>query len=297
MKGKWVTTGLTAIALLACSNGDHVVDTQGEPTALVIAIPLSKAAADEVARVVYTIAGAGMTTLTGEAEIGTDNVVRATIAEVPPGTERVVTFEALDSAGEVVFSGTATTDVVAGKTSTVAIVLSRLLGMPQLRVTPDEVEASPGETFTVGVDLRGGRNLIGIALEVAYLDTLLSMTRAEAGDVLGDGALSLVHSEVGLPATQLIDSVSTGVSAGRVSISVAMQGADEPFSGSGRVATIEFEALAAGDTPIRIVTQWYTEETIGFARGMRPGLERADGTYVPVMADSIEITESIVRIR
>jgi formylglycine-generating enzyme required for sulfatase activity len=84
-------------------------------------------AIENVSRVEYVISASDIDTLRGELTIGADDVARGTVTGVKAGGDRLVTLNAYNAAGEKTYTGSSTTEVVAGETVTVRIVLRSLV--------------------------------------------------------------------------------------------------------------------------------------------------------------------------
>ena len=151
-----------AIAVIGCGENSlqpeiqisaNTVDTLPQETGTFkIAVPIPKIVAVNVARVEYVITASDMSDLQGELTIGDDDVARGTARNVPAGGDRLVTLNAYNAEEVMSYSGSATTDVVAGETVSINIV------MRSLRPTTGDIEIN-GTFESVGepvVSLPGG---------------------------------------------------------------------------------------------------------------------------------------------
>jgi formylglycine-generating enzyme required for sulfatase activity len=96
--------------LSACGDQDRIIRSESNQTAMPIQIALGKVAAAQVDRVELIITADDMTTVQQPLEIS-DGVVQGTIV-VPVGPRRLFTINAYDSAGDLIYQGSATADVL-----------------------------------------------------------------------------------------------------------------------------------------------------------------------------------------
>jgi formylglycine-generating enzyme required for sulfatase activity len=125
---------LVALALSGCGRDKSTVsepvviaDNEGESASFTIALRIPKVAIENVSRVEYVISASDIDTLRGDLTIGADDVARGTVTGVKAGTDRLVTLNAYNAAGEKTYTGSSITEVVAGETVTVRIVLRSLV--------------------------------------------------------------------------------------------------------------------------------------------------------------------------
>ena len=120
---------ITALVLTAgilsgygsCSKATDDADTDQSAGRVRIAVPLPRPAEQGVEQVTCVITAPEMPTVQAQMSLGMDDMVRGTVEAVVPGTGRVVTLNAYDSAGELAYTGWATTDIVAGQMTTLAV--------------------------------------------------------------------------------------------------------------------------------------------------------------------------------
>ena len=129
---RWLA-GLAVVVTvgLACGPDRHGPALPAAPgpdgtVSLKLAIPA--AVAEDVARVDYLIAAAGMDTMRGELVIGADRVARGTVNDIPPGPNRSFALAAFSPTDSLTYWGSASADVVAGHTVSVHIQMRRVSG-------------------------------------------------------------------------------------------------------------------------------------------------------------------------
>ena len=137
MRNISIFVAVTAVVVIGCSEHSfppeievsaNTVDTlPQEMGSFKIAVPMPKIVATNVARVEYVITASDMSDLKGSLAIGNDDVARGTARNVPTGNDRLVTLNAYNTEEVMSYSGSATTDVVAGETVSVNIVMRSLL--------------------------------------------------------------------------------------------------------------------------------------------------------------------------
>lgn len=134
---------------------------------------LSKLAVATMSRAEVVITGADMAEIRQELTISGDTV-SGTVRGVPAGTDRVFTINGYDAAGDVVYTGAATAEVVAGQQVTVRIVLRRtsIVGKPELKLQPSiHVERSFGTTITGEVTNSGTADATGVVIRFRARDS------------------------------------------------------------------------------------------------------------------------------
>jgi formylglycine-generating enzyme required for sulfatase activity len=112
-----------------------------------VAVRIPKIVAVSVARVEYVITASDMNDVSADLTIA-DDVASGTAHNVSAGTDRLVTLNAYDAAAEMTYSGSETTDVLAGQTVSVSIVMRA--------VTPTEGAIEITGTFETAGELTVG---------------------------------------------------------------------------------------------------------------------------------------------
>jgi len=109
-----------------------------------------------------------------------------------------------------------------------------------LELDPTAISVVNGGTFTIDVVLSGGQNVHAVPLQVTYDKLGLQLLNISSGNFLSQGEqiVALVHRE---------DPTS-----GAVEITASRPPGSEGVSGHGVVATLTFQASAAGRFPVKI---------------------------------------------
>ncbi len=122
---------------------------------------------------------------------------------------------------------------------------------PDLSIRPEKFSTQKDGIFTVNIEVSKITDLFGASFELQFNGDILEATRAKPGDALGSDVVFL-----NMP------------SKGKISIAISKKEGDEPFSGSGTLATIDFKAKADGKTEITFDKSKLT-------------LQKADGNPIP----------------
>jgi hypothetical protein len=127
------------LILGACSDSSTPVglntDESGE---ISVTIKLSKKAAASLSRAEVVISAANMNEIRQNLTISGDTVT-GTVREIPAGSNRLFTLNGYDSSGNLLYSGSATANVIAGQEVTVRITIKPIslsTGQPELRILP-----------------------------------------------------------------------------------------------------------------------------------------------------------------
>lgn len=107
-------------------------------------------------------------------------------------------------------------------------------------MAPANSNQSVGSTFQVAVNLDNGHDVFSVPLQVQFNPAVLQLVNVDSGDFLGrDGqAVALAHRDDGN---------------GLVSISSERPPNVAGISGQGRICTLTFKAIAAGDSNLQLV--------------------------------------------
>ena len=120
-----------------------------------------------------------------------------------------------------------------------------------LAINPSKISVQRDDTFTVNIEVSKITDLFGASFELQFNGDILEATGAKPGDALGSDVVFLnVPSE------------------GKISVAISKKEGDDPFSGSGTLATIDFRAKADGKTEITFDKPKLT-------------LQKADGSPIP----------------
>jgi formylglycine-generating enzyme required for sulfatase activity len=169
---RWLVV-LAAVACVVCGCGESTLQssevavrasTQDDlPLAggsFKVSVRIPKIVATDAVRVEYVITGSGMDEMISDLTIAA-GVATGTAYNVPAGTDRQVTLNAYDGVDEKTYSGSETTDVLAGETVSLSIVMSAV-------VSPSGAIAITGTFESTGeltVDLPGGATMEFVWIE------------------------------------------------------------------------------------------------------------------------------------
>jgi general secretion pathway protein D len=109
-----------------------------------------------------------------------------------------------------------------------------------MSVVPANANQTVGSTFQVAVMLNNARDLYSVPIQLQFNPSVLQLVNVDAGDLLGrDGqAVAIVHRDEGN---------------GLVTISTSRPPNVAGVNGQGSVATLTFQATAAGDSNLALV--------------------------------------------
>ena len=107
-------------------------------------------------------------------------------------------------------------------------------------VVPPAGNQAVGSTFQVAIDLANARDVFSVPIQLQFNPAVLQLVNVDAGDFLGrDGqAVSIVHRDEGN---------------GLVTIATSRPPNASGMSGQGRIATLTFKAVGAGDSNLGLV--------------------------------------------
>ncbi|MFA6963886.1 MAG: hypothetical protein WC227_04210 [Patescibacteria group bacterium] len=117
-----IITVIVGILMLAgCGGGGEKPPVANGNVRVMIALPghvaTTSRSISEIKKGRVTVAGAGMTTLTADAAVDIANKsVTVMVPEVKPGNDREVTFDGLDAAGNILYTGSTKVTVTTGQT-------------------------------------------------------------------------------------------------------------------------------------------------------------------------------------
>ena len=103
--------------------------SQNDGGSVSVKIAIPERLTQSVARVEYVVVTTELDTLRGMLSIE-GNVARGTITGIPPGEDVLFVLIAYDAAGKISHSGSARSDIEAGRTSDVRIQLQPVTGAP-----------------------------------------------------------------------------------------------------------------------------------------------------------------------
>lgn len=91
-----------------------------------LCLPIPKALAEVVARVEAVVSANDMETITQDLTIDENGNARGIIRNVPAGLARIVTLNAYDAGGTLIYTGSSRVDVITGQTAQVKIILREM---------------------------------------------------------------------------------------------------------------------------------------------------------------------------
>jgi len=108
---------------------------------------------------------------------------------------------------------------------------------PTLWMNPVLSELSQDQTFSIDIQVENVDDLFGTSFELIYDSNLIKATEGFLGDFLGDDVVSIIKLDPGL-----------------VSIGISKKAGETGNDGSGKLASINFQALECGSTNVEVQT-------------------------------------------
>lgn len=214
-----------------CGQDPPVVHLEGEAPRVVARL-VSAAQAGELVRVQLIVEGEGLDAPIAQTQpVNPGQRTFDFEVQVPLGSTPTFRVEGYDASGQVRYSGTQTLSIQ--EAASVGILMTPTYFT--LLVTPSDTTVhGTGAQLGVAVDVYQVEGLFGVSFELEYDSRFLKAVSAEAGQFLGGGALFFSKLEEG-----------------RVTVSVVKKRGAAAASGSGRLALIRFQTLAAGESFLR----------------------------------------------
>jgi hypothetical protein len=140
-------------------------------------------------------------------------------------------------------------------TVVVVMVLSSLMLLPIIRAngqtTTVKVQASNltpnvGDTITVDVTISNVQNLYGIELGLVWNPTILKVSTARSFLGVESHPEGVLHQRVNVP--------EAGASQSQYHLTAFSEAPADAFSGSGKIATLTFQVLHSGQSPLSLTT-------------------------------------------
>jgi hypothetical protein len=187
--------------------------------------------ASDVSRVTLTVTLADVVVLTQDMAFSEGAVQEA--VEVPPGQNILFTLNAYDSAGRLLYSGSATADVGLG--SDIEVNIQMLPQVLMLKIDPlfQVADSRVDSSYYFDVYVYNVQNLFGASFRIEYSPNVISPTNVEIGGFLGEQPVSLVR-----------------MGSGFVAIGITRVQGQLGVSGSGHLARIYFTPMADGATDL-----------------------------------------------
>ena len=190
----WPLLLICCAGLVSCSGATLTQPEVRDGGRASVAIRVGKVAAATLSRVEVVISGSDMAVIRQNLTIDGE---RATgiVRDIPAGTDRLFTLNGYDSSGGLVYTGSATADVVAGEQVTVTITMRRVgapAGKPQLQVASSGSAQRPGccaigtTTITGEIENTGDAEATSVTIELRARNrsgAAISDTRATIGTV------------------------------------------------------------------------------------------------------------------
>ena len=133
----WLMLLAICVSLASCGEtSTSVQPDSSESGEISVVIRLSKVAAASMSRAEVVITASDMAEIRQDLAISGDTVT-GLVQDIPAGTNRLFALNGYDSSGSLIYSGSATTDVIAGQQVTVRITMRRVssqAGSPQFRM-------------------------------------------------------------------------------------------------------------------------------------------------------------------
>jgi len=115
-----------------------------------------------------------------------------------------------------------------------------------ISVQPSPLNVSVGQSFSINVDISNVSDLSNFSFDVGFDPTIVSLVSAAEGGFLQSGGTTSFGS------SPYYKSGSSGLTAYAIFIDDVLTTGGPGVSGAGTLATINFNALAIGNTPITI---------------------------------------------
>ena len=120
---------LWALVTIGCSSDkptDYADDRPAQTGELAIAIRMGKLAQETIARAEAVVTASDMDTITQDLTVD-GNTISGFLPAIPAGSNRLFTLNAYDSANDLMYTGSSTTDVEAGTQTTLRITMHKVV--------------------------------------------------------------------------------------------------------------------------------------------------------------------------
>jgi hypothetical protein len=123
-------------------------------------------------------------------------------------------------------------------------------------VTPQSSKPAVGKTFTISITISNVENLYGLDVTLNWNPSILSyvshsLDLGNSGGVLSGSPVSSTATSGGI----LLQTDTATQSAGEYDLVATSESPASSFNGSGTILTMTFSVLAAGTSPLTLVTQ------------------------------------------
>ena len=128
-------------------------------------------------------------------------------------------------------------------------------------VVPAQNAVNVGDTLTVNVTISSVQNLYGIDVTVNWNSSALQILKVTDWLGIESYAGGVLHETPSYPVEIAVN--DTSQEAGAYQIVATSQGAADPFSGSGTIATLTFNVTGTGQSTINLVSELADHPAIG----------------------------------
>jgi hypothetical protein len=128
-------------------------------------------------------------------------------------------------------------------------------------VVPAQNAVNVGETLTVNITISNVQNLYGIDVTVNWNSSALQILKVTDWLGVESYAGGVLHETPSYPVEIAVNDTSR--EAGAYQIVATSQGAADPFSGSGTIATLTFNVTGTGQSTINLVSELADHPAIG----------------------------------
>jgi hypothetical protein len=158
--------------------------------------------------------------------------------DIPNGENRLFVVEGKDSSGNVIFKGSATKNLD-GTATELAIIITPF-EFTKIFFTPVAATSTPvGETFSREVEIFDLKDAFYTGFSISYDPNILEyLGSKESGFFSQDGKPTFFQ-----------EALQNGKQ-GKVTIGITRIGKSETVKGSGKLITLSFKAIAAGNSPL-----------------------------------------------
>jgi len=152
-----------------------------EPVSISLKIAISQSLQGIISRVEYVISADDMETMSGDLTIESEVIFKGTIQGIKAGEDRNFTLNAYDVAGELTHTGSTTTDITSGETTSIKIQIGPLTGAAEIEgeITNPQIYTETSYPFIVTLEkleiLPEDQLKITLNFENITQDTLLSI--------------------------------------------------------------------------------------------------------------------------
>lgn len=186
----------------------------------------------EITRVVLSVTAPDIEPI--EAELAVDGQRATGAIAVPTGEKRTFTIRAY-AGEEVEYEAEKMVALLeTGPDFSLELHLERV--KLTLKMQPAEITTLEGDTFETEITVEHAKDLFGCTFELTYDGRLLTPVEVVQGDLFGDETLFLYQVEPN-----------------RISIGITRRAGAGSVNGSGVISRVSFQALAPGETEVKIV--------------------------------------------